>query len=130
MAKRPFSITVISWILIAVGGITLIMSLLPLAGSFSATRSGHTLEFWLSPLIQILAIVSGVFMLYGFNWARWLLAGWVGYHMLLSALHSRLEVLVHSLLFTGVLYIVFRPQATAYFRRTRSKTDKDHGNIK
>src|SRR5262245_15675284 len=128
MAKRPFSITVISWIFIAVGVITLIMSLLPLAGKSYATRSGHSLEFWLSIFIQSLAIISGVFMLYGFNWARWLLAGWVGYHMFLSALHSRLEVLVHSLLFAGVLYIVFRPQATSYFRRTRSETDKDHGN--
>jgi O-antigen ligase len=59
-----------------------------------------------------------VFMLYGFNWARWLLVVWIAFHVILSGLHSQFELLVHSLLFAVVLYFLFRPEASAYFRRT------------
>lgn len=119
MKKRPLPVTIISWIFIAVGGAALLTSLISEAAS--RIQSGHPLIFWLTLFIQILGIISGVFMLYGFNWARWLLACWLGYHIIISALHSPLEVLVHSLLFAVVLYFIFRPQATAYFLGARSE---------
>ncbi|MBO0721968.1 MAG: hypothetical protein J2P41_14180 [Blastocatellia bacterium] len=130
MSKRPLSLTVISWIFIAVGGIELINSLLPLVDPSAALRvADHPYEFWLTPLIEILAIGSGVFMLYGFNWARWLLVVWIGYHIILSVLHSALQVIVHSLLFAVVLYFLFRPEATTYFRELRSRRDADPEDI-
>jgi hypothetical protein len=130
MSKRPLSITVISWIFIAFGGIALLTSLIPFADSSAADRiAEHPFEFWLTPVIQILALISGVFMLFGFNWARWLLVVWVGYHIILSALHSPLELLVHTLLFAIVLYFVFRSQASAYFRGARAAAAADPGDI-
>ena len=33
-------------------------------------------------------IVAGVFMLYGHNWARWLLVVWLAFHVIVGALHS------------------------------------------
>ena len=57
-------------------------------------------------------------MLRGSNWARWLLIVWLGYHVALSVFHAPFELVVHSLLFAAVLYFLFRPQATAYFRGT------------
>jgi hypothetical protein len=128
MTKRPLSITVIGWIFIAFGGIALLTSLIPLADS-SAVQRIAPFEFWLTPVIQLLALISGVFMLYGFNWARWLLVVWVGYHIILSALHSPLELLVHTLLFAIVLYFAFRSQASAYFRGARAPTVADPGDI-
>ena len=123
MARRPFSITIISWIFIAFGGIALLATLLRPAGSSAAQRvAEHPIEFWLIQVIRIIAVLCGVFMLYGFNWARWLLVVWVGYHIVLSILHSPWELLVHSLLFTIVLYFVFRPQASAYFRNTGTES--------
>jgi hypothetical protein len=126
MTKRPLSITVISWIFIAFGGIALLIALLPLADSAAAQRiTENPFEFWLIQVTQILAVLCGVFMLYGFNWARWLLVVWVGYHLILSVMHSPLELLLHSLLFAVVLYFVFRPQASAYFRGTRAAAAAD-----
>jgi hypothetical protein len=126
MTKRPLSITVISWIFIAFGGIALLIALLPLADSAAARRiTENSFEFWLIQVTQILAVLCGVFMLYGFNWARWLLVVWVGYHLILSVMHSPLELLLHSLLFAVVLYFVFRPQASAYFRGTRAAAAAD-----
>jgi hypothetical protein len=130
MTKRPLSITVISWIFIAFGGIALLVSLMPLAGPSAANRiAERPLEFWLVPVIQVLALVSGVFMLYGFNWARWLLVVWIGYHIILSALHSPMELAVHSLLFAVVLYFVFRPQASTYFRSAKTVVAADSVDI-
>jgi hypothetical protein len=130
MTKRPLSITVISWILIAFGGIAMPISLLPLIDSSAANRTaGHPFECWLTPVIQLLALISGVFMLYAFNWARWLLVAWVGYHIILSALHSSLELLVHTLLFAVVLYFIFRSQASAYFRGARPAAATDSREI-
>ena len=121
MTKRPHSITIISWIFIAFGSVSFLASLLPLADSATAQRiATRPFEFWLIPVVRILALLCGVFMLYGFNWARWLLAVWIGYHVILSALHSGFELVVHSLLFAVVLYFVFRPQATTYFRGARA----------
>jgi hypothetical protein len=120
MTKRPLSITVISWLFIGAGGVTLLAGLISTADS-PATHHipEHSFEFWLVPAIRILAILCGLFMLYGFNWARWLLVVWVGYHVILSAMHSPFELFVHSLLFTVLLYFVFRSQASAYFRGAR-----------
>ncbi|MDB6122770.1 MAG: hypothetical protein JWQ71_1763 [Pedosphaera sp.] len=125
MHKRPRSITVISWIFIAVGSASLIVGLLPLVDTAGAQhiarlKAQHPLEYWLMPVVRILAIISGVFMLYGFNWARWLLVVWLGYHVILSAMNSLFELLIHSLLLAVVLYFLFRPQASAYFRGTRA----------
>jgi hypothetical protein len=116
MDKRPRSVTVISWIFIAFGSIGVLASLLPYVDTTPAQRIAELKAHWIVHLARILAVVCGVFMLYGFNWARWLLVVWLGYHIILSLLHSPLQLLVHSLLLAVVLYFLFRPQASAYFR--------------
>ncbi|MGH9883565.1 MAG: hypothetical protein ACRD6N_19240 [Pyrinomonadaceae bacterium] len=113
MNKRPRSITVISWIFIAVGSIALLYHL----SELRAQRWSEQGLVWVC-FVRFLAVLSGVFMLRGFNWARWLLVVWLAYHVILSAFHSPFEVVMHSLLFGVVVYFLFRPQASAYFRRT------------
>lgn len=60
-------------------------------------------------------IVAGVFMLKGHNWARWLLVIWITFHIVISALHSMLFLLMHTVIFSVILYLVFRRQSSAYF---------------
>ena len=121
MNKRPRSITIISWLFIAVGVIALLYHLAP---QLLAQRDGQRpLEqglLWVC-LVRVLAVLSGVFMLRGSNWARWLLVVWLAYHIILSAFHSLTQVVVHALLFGVVLYFLFRPQASAYFRRLKAE---------
>jgi hypothetical protein len=76
---------------------------------------------WVS-FVRLLAILFGVFTLRGGNWARWGLVVWLGYHVILSVLHTPLELIMHSVLFAAVLYFLFRPQASAYFRGAEAKT--------
>ena len=120
MNKRPRSITIISSIFMAFGGIALLTSLL---SPVDALRhiAGHPFEYAPIYVARILAVLCGVFMLYGFNWARWLLVVWMGGHVVVGVLHSPLSSLVHSLLFAGIVYFLFRPEAAAYFRGTRAE---------
>ena len=123
MNERPTSIAVISWIFMAVGSIALLYHLLPQhINELNAPHSfGYDLA-WVC-LVRIVAVLCGVFMLRGCNWARWLLVVWVGYHVILSAFHSPFEVVVHGVLFAVVVYFLFRPAASAYFRRQRAATN-------
>ena len=57
-------------------------------------------------------------MLRGRNWARWLVMVWIAFHVVVSGFHSFPELAVHALLFVVFAYVLLRPQATEYFRRT------------
>jgi hypothetical protein len=117
MHKRPISITIISWLFIAVGVVALLYHLTPhLGAEGKASRPpGHEL-IWVV-FVRLIALLCGVFMLRGCNWARWLLVVWFAYHVILSAFHSLTQVAVHTLLFGVIAFFLFRPKASAYFRR-------------
>ena len=119
MEERPRSITIISWFFIIFNSIALLSGLLSPDNLTFAQLKGH----WMVHLLRILGVVVGVFMLRGQNWARWLLVVWMIFHIVLSALHSALQLMMHAVIFTVILYFVFRPQASSYFlRRRRSLT--------
>jgi hypothetical protein len=127
MIGRPRSITVISWIFIVFGGISFIASLLPWLGPALPQRiAEQPFDYLLIPGIRILAALCGVFMLYGFNWARWLLVIWIVYHVILGALHSWLQLIVHGMLSAVILYFVLRPQASAYFLDASTRDRAGH----
>ncbi|HEX4663072.1 MAG TPA: hypothetical protein VH196_01695 [Terriglobales bacterium] len=111
MNKRPVSVTIISWVFIAAG-------VTGLAYHITEFKTQHPFQdggVWLF-LIRLLAIVGGVFMLRGRNWARWLSIAWIGCHVILSAFHSLRELAFHSLLFAVFAYFLFRAPAAQYFR--------------
>jgi len=110
MNRRPLSVTVISWLFIAAGAIGLAYHLTEFKGQFEYGLA-------LVSLVRLLAILSGLFMLRGSNWARWLLLVWILYHVILSAFHSLSELAIHSLLLVVVAYFLLRPKASAYFRK-------------
>ena len=78
-------------------------------------RSGELVSHWYVHLSRLLQIVAGVFMLFGRNWARWLLVAWIAFHIVVSALHSVVFLLMHVLIFSVILFLVFRRPASAYF---------------
>ena len=94
-----------SWLFIAVGVVTL------------AYHSTHTSDDYVWVLfVRFLAIVAGVGMLFRQNWARWLTAAWIAYHVYLSLHHGASELMVHALLFITIVVFLFWPSSTAYFR--------------
>ena len=121
MTKRPRSVTVISWIFVAFGGIALLTSLLPKSPGAEANiaqlRSQHPVHYALMCLGPILALICGIFMLRGCNWARWVLVVWFGNNVVGTVFHSPMRFLLPGLLFAVAVYFLFRPQSTKYFRR-------------
>ena len=109
MKSRPLSVTVIGWLSIAAG----VVGLAYHAGEF---RARPPLEYAIVCFVRLLAILCGVFVLRGRNWARWLLLAWLAYHVALSAFHRLSQLVIHGLLLAAVAYLLFRPRASAYFR--------------
>lgn len=115
MPKRPLSVTIISCIFIASGVIGLVYH-----STDFAKRPFHYDVVWIS-LLRLLAIVCGVFMLRGGNWARWLALAWLAYHVAIGALHSTTELVMHAVLLVVFAFILYRPQAIDYFRLRRAE---------
>jgi hypothetical protein len=120
MNKRPTSVTIISVIFIAVGCISFVAGLRQPVDATAVQGIQHSSE-WVAHVVRILAILGGAFMLFGFNWARWLLVFWMGFHIVAGFLHAPWKGFVHILLFSIIAYFLFRPRASAYFRGTRAE---------
>jgi hypothetical protein len=118
MSQRPISVTVIGGLFIASGCIALFSGLLPLAQHIDELKQ-HPFESGLVDLVRILGVTGGLFTLCGFNWARWLIVGWLTYHVILSGFHSPAELLIHALLAVVVTYFLFRAPTGNYFRAAR-----------
>jgi uncharacterized membrane protein HdeD (DUF308 family) len=114
MNKRPLSVTIIGCLFIAAGIIGF---------AYHATEIKHPFawELVLILLLRLVAVVAGVFVLQGRNWARVLLLAWIAYHVILSTFHTTAEFLTHGMLFAVVAYVLLRPRAAAYFRSAEAE---------
>jgi hypothetical protein len=111
MKKRPLPVTILAILLAAAGMVGLIYHL-------TEIKSLHPFPWdvlWVS-VVRVVAIVAGVFMLRGRNWARWLAIVWIGFHVGISAFHSTRELVMHALLLAVFAYFLFRRAANSYFR--------------
>jgi hypothetical protein len=111
MRKLPLCVVLSGWLFIAAG----VMGIVYHAGDFSAHPPVDAESIW-TLLVRLLAIVGGVLVLRGVSRARWLLLGWMGYHVVISFMHSGLEVLIHCVLFAAVAFCLFGPRSSGYLR--------------
>ena len=107
MNKRPLSLTIISILFIATGAISLGFEL----RDFQTQRLGIY-------LVDLIAIICGVYMFRGHDWARWLALAWMAFHVVVSLFHSLFEVVVHSLLLGVLAYFLFRRRTNQFFRNS------------
>lgn len=110
MNQRPISVTVISFLLIASG-------VAGIAYHSSEFKAFHPFQFDVLGvlLIRVLAVIAGVFMLLGHNWARWLALVWIAAHVVISFYHSLGQVAIHALVLLIFAYVLFRERARTYF---------------
>ena len=111
MNPRPLPVTVIGCLLIVTGAIGLAYHLT----EFQA-QPFPTELVWIS-LVRLIAVVCGVYLLRGSNWARWLALAWIAFHVVVSAFHSWFQAAAHALICAAFAYFLFRPGATRYFRK-------------
>jgi len=109
--KRPLSITILACIYLAVG-------VIGFAFHFRELLAGHH-DAVAIELTELVAILCGVFLLRGHNWARWLALAWIAFHVVLSAFHAIPELAIHAVFCAVIAWILFRPEAARYFRGAR-----------
>jgi len=122
MKPRPTSITVISWILIVVGVISLITSTAalnnPMAKELMA-RSPIPLPVQYAMLYVglLVTIISGGVMLKALNWGRLLYVIWsaVGFVISLATSPIKMAIIPGFLLYLVVVFFLFRPKANQFF---------------
>jgi len=110
--KRPFQVTMLGWLFIAVGILSTIYHLLK-----------GLLDRWTVPilLVGIIAIVAGVYLLRGAGWARWLVLAWLAFHVVVSALNSPSDAMAHVVLLLVVSYFLLGPPSSKCFQSTQPK---------
>ena len=115
MKKRPIAVTVVAILLAlaAAAGLT---------GDFMNSQSlsaNHFESVWIAA-VNVLGIIAAVFVFRGRNWARWLAIAWMAFHVIISFLNAWQQVVMHGLILVLFACILFRQDARAYFRTTRS----------
>jgi hypothetical protein len=106
--KRPFGVTFLGWLFIAVGAV----------GVAYHVKDGFDRWSVLIAAVRIIAIIGGIFLLKGRNWARWLLLAWLAFHVFVGALHSPSNAISHFVLLAVIAYFLLTPPASSYFRPT------------
>jgi hypothetical protein len=110
MNKRPAAVTIIGWLLVAVGATGFAFRL-------NESKPQHALQgenAWIL-VVELVVIVCGAFVLRGKNWARWLALAWIAFHVVFSFFSSLGQGVIHGLIFLLFAYFLFRPDANAYF---------------
>jgi len=125
MKTRPTSVTVIAWILIVVGVVTLIMSTLTADNPMTKELMARTplpisVQYVMLYLGLLITVGSGIGLLKGQNLARMLYISWSILGMLIGFATSPMKAaLIPGLAMFGVFaFFLFRPKANQYFAET------------
>jgi uncharacterized membrane protein len=104
--KRPLAVTILGCLFIVVGLVGLL---------YHSTENPP--DRWIVVIagVRILAIVGGIFLIKGHNWARWLVLAWLALHVGISAFNSLSETLAHAVLLIVIGYFLLTPPASKYF---------------
>src|ERR1700681_1324223 len=105
--KRPIPVTILGCLFLFAGVVGLAYHL-----------AQRPLDPWfaLISLIRVIAVVGGVFLLKGRNWARWLMLAWLAFHVGGGAFHSLSDCAAHAVLFLVVAYFLLTPPDSKYFQ--------------
>ena len=88
------------------------------AASVSPSATAATPFSMRAILAPLIAIIIGVYLLRGVNWARWGAVLWMAFHVGVGALNSLQQVIVHAVLLAVFAYFLFRPGSNLYFGKS------------
>jgi hypothetical protein len=109
--KRPIPVTIVAalYILTGIGGLI----------AHGREILAYRPETPLVVATECLAILAGIFMLRGHNWARWLALAWIAFHVAISYPDIG-KLIAHSVFLILFAWILLRPPANRYFRQPTS----------
>jgi hypothetical protein len=122
MKLRPTSVTVISWILIVMGAMSLVVIALmfnnPAANDLmSRNPLPATLQYVMMYAGLLVTIISGYAMLKGRNWARLLYVIWsaIGFVVGVATSPMKTAMIPGFLIYLVFVIFLFCPKANQYF---------------
>lgn len=120
--ERPTSVTVIAWILIVLGLISLVSTTLTYGNPTVVAMMKKSplpipIQYAVSYIGVGVMIVSGAAMLKGCNWARYLYLIWslIGFGIGLATSPMKMMLLPGLVVMAVIVFFLFRPKASAYF---------------
>jgi len=126
MSKRPKSITVVSWILIILGAISLVTSTITLNNPMAQELMAKSpipvnIQYIMMYVGLLIMLVCGVAMLKGKNWARLLYVGWsaIGFVIGIATSPIKTAMIPGLVVFLIIAFFLFRPKANEYFKATQ-----------
>ena len=117
MKNRPLPIVITALIFIITGFVGIVYH----ANEYFEPTSIKVELVWIL-FIRVLAIVCGLLLLRGVNWARWLAIAWLVYHVAIGALNSTSQMVAHIVILVIVSFLLFMPKSSAYFRNGPGNT--------
>ena len=122
MNKRPTSIAIVGWVLIVLGGISLITSSLSLNNPMAKELMSRspipiTIQYVMMFAGLIVTFVSGIAILKGKNWARLLYVIWSAVGLIIGIATSPMKsaLIPGIVVFVIIAFFLFRPKANEYF---------------
>ena len=132
--KRPTSVSVIAWLLIAMSGISLLTSIVsfnnPMVRELMAkSLIPIPLQFVISYVGLLITLASGIAMLKGQNWARFLYVGWgvIGFVIGILTFPMKAAMIPGVVVVAVFAFFLFRPEANTYFS-TKDTADNAQGS--
>ncbi|HXH64554.1 MAG TPA: hypothetical protein VNH42_03475 [Mariprofundaceae bacterium] len=130
MNNRPTSVTVIAWILIVLGSISLVTTTVMIGNpTVLALMQRSPLPVPVQYAINYIGlgvmIVSGAAMLKGRNWARYLYVIWsvIGLAIGFATSPMKATLLPGLVVVAIIVFFLFRPKASAYFSPDQAADD-------
>jgi hypothetical protein len=115
MNRPPVSVIIISVVFILVGVGSLFGGVSPIIKNHEVR-----LDSVIVTVSGLTALLSGVFMLRCANWARWLCVAWMAFHVVVSILHTTLELAIHLVVLVVLTIVLFRTSAACFRKESHS----------
>ncbi len=110
--KRPFAVTVVSWLIIAAGVFGLVRGFVGAKALWP-----FPMDLTWIVLLDVMWVACGIYLLRGRNWARWLTVVWMAIHVAIVSLYMPRMIVAHVLIFAMIAYLLMlRSDVREYFR--------------
>ena len=121
--KRPTGVSVVGWILIVMGALSLLSMFISAASTdygatFAKNRFPVALQVVFGFVGLVITLVSGIYILKGASWARWLYIGWgaCGIFFSLANLGFSLLILPGLIFYALFTAVLLQKESSTYFQ--------------
>ena len=114
-ARRSLSVMVVALILAASGVVGLVYH-----GSELSANTPILSEEYGVLLLRVVAIVTGVFLFRGANWARWMALAWIGFHVIISVPDMG-KTFAHVVILAIFAVVLFSRKSETSFKGSRDE---------